>query len=158
MPWEGWVSHEHKGSTETILESGRRKFGHLCWSLWAFTHTWLISSEMLRARCLWQWPSYHWSPPGRTLALLINSLPFPSLKERHEAGIPFPRPHGPLPPSWLQLCSQHVQWEPAHLCGLCREGVYFPGQKAWLQGPSDHYGCLLGPLWDLGGESQDKPR
>lgn len=79
------------------------------------------------------------------------------LEEQHEAGVPYPWPHGPPAPGWLWLCHQHLQRGPAHICGLCSEGVYFPGQEAGLQGPSDHHGRLLGPLWNLGGESPDRP-
>lgn len=83
----------------------------------------------------------------RRAAGSANRLSFLSLSwKQHEAGIPVPRPHGPPPPGWLLLCPQHLQREPAYLCGLCRQGVYFPGQEAGLQGPSDHHGCLLGPL------------
>ena len=78
-------------------------------------------------------------------------------EEQHEAGVPYPWPHGPPAPGWLWLCRQHLQRGPAHICGLCSEGVYFPGQEAGLQGPSDHHGCLLGPLWNLGGESPNRP-
>lgn len=45
-----------------------------------------------------------------------------------------------------------VNHQPAALHWLCSAGVHLPGQEAWLWEPAHHHWCLLGALWDLGGE------
>lgn len=52
VPSEGWMSSELSGSVESVLEPLGGNSGHLCWSLWALTISWLISPEMLRAMSL----------------------------------------------------------------------------------------------------------
>ena len=51
MPLKGWVSKENNGSMESILEPLREILSTVL-ELWAFTISWLISPEMLRARSL----------------------------------------------------------------------------------------------------------
>lgn len=134
---------------ESVLEPVMEGSGHLCWSLMGIYISWLTCAEMQKSK--FPWTAANLGPVAWAVGDL-SSVSFPSLEERHEAGEPLPGSPGPALSGWLWLCAWCLQRWAAYLCGLCREGIYLPGQEAGLQGPSDHHRCLLGPLWDLGGE------
>lgn len=50
-----------------------------------------------------------------------------------------------------QLCVNH---QPAAFHWLRSPGVHLPGQEARLWESAHHHWCLLGALWDLGGEDK----
>lgn len=54
--------------------------------------------------------------------------------------------------STLALPSPLVSHQPAALHRLRCAGVHLSGQEARLRGAAHHHRCLLGALWDLGGE------